>query len=165
VLREHTTHDIFVDVDAEGMRDLLGDAYTAEPGVAALQLNDRRDEFCRGTFGPGLATMRRGGKEQAVFPIHQGFVELEQRCRFDERADLRNPAWAQEQSGQPEYAAIERSQIRGPASRPVTDQDLMLEQQRFCHDGAQATGAHEFQEGDQQMDGEDEEVAHGRTVP
>ena len=36
VLREHATHDIFVDVDAEGMSDLLGDAYTAEPGVAAL---------------------------------------------------------------------------------------------------------------------------------
>jgi len=31
-------------VDAEGMSDLLGDAYTAEPGVAALQFNDRRDE-------------------------------------------------------------------------------------------------------------------------
>jgi len=45
-------------VDAEGMSDLLGDAYTAEPGVAALQLDDRRDEFCRGTFGAGFVAMR-----------------------------------------------------------------------------------------------------------
>ena len=37
----------------------------------------------------------------------------------------------------------------------------MLEQQRFCHDGAQATGAQEFHQGDQQVDGEDEEFAHG----
>jgi len=48
MLREHAANDIFVDVDAEGMRNLLGDAYTAELGVAALQLDDRRDEFCRG---------------------------------------------------------------------------------------------------------------------
>jgi hypothetical protein len=25
VLREHSTNDVFVDLDAEGMRDLLGD--------------------------------------------------------------------------------------------------------------------------------------------
>jgi hypothetical protein len=34
--------------------------------------------------------MRRGGKEQAVFPIYQRLVELEQRCRLDERAKFRN---------------------------------------------------------------------------
>jgi hypothetical protein len=37
----------------------------------------------------------------------------------------------------------------------------MLEQQRFCHDGAQATEAQKFHQGDQQVDGEDEEFAHG----
>jgi hypothetical protein len=31
---------------------------------------------------------------QAVFPGHQGFVELEQRGRLDERAKFRNPARA-----------------------------------------------------------------------
>ena len=71
MLREHATHDIFVDVNAEGMRDLLGDTYTAEPGVAALQLNDRRDEFCRGTFGAGFAATVVGGKEQTIFAIDQ----------------------------------------------------------------------------------------------
>ena len=37
----------------------------------------------------------------------------------------------------------------------------MLEQQRLCHDGTQATGAQEFRDGDQKVDGEDEEFAHG----
>ena len=37
----------------------------------------------------------------------------------------------------------------------------MLEQQRFCGDGTDATWAEEFREGDQQVDGEDEEFAHG----
>src|ERR1700730_13880773 len=35
VLREHAAHNVFGNVDAEGMSDLLGDAHTAEPGVAA----------------------------------------------------------------------------------------------------------------------------------
>lgn len=77
VLREHVAHDIFVDVDAEGMRELLRDAYTAELGVAALQFNDRRDEFFGWTFGTGFAAMGLGGKEQAVFSIDQCLVELE----------------------------------------------------------------------------------------
>jgi hypothetical protein len=79
VLREHATHDIFVDVEAESMRDLLRDAYTAELGIAALKLHDRRDEFYRRAFGTGFAPRGRGGKEQAVFSIDQGIVKLEQR--------------------------------------------------------------------------------------
>jgi hypothetical protein len=87
-------------------------------------------------------------------------VELEQRRRLNERAKLRNPARAHEQRGQPEHHAIERGQIRRTLSGAITDQDLMLEQQRFCRDGADATGTREFDEGDQQVDGEDEEFAH-----
>ena len=42
VLREHTANDILVDVDAEGVRDLLGDAQVSELGIAGLlrQHND-----------------------------------------------------------------------------------------------------------------------------
>lgn len=32
MLREHAANDIFVDVDAEGMRDLLGDAVHSRTG-------------------------------------------------------------------------------------------------------------------------------------
>ena len=57
VLREHATNDIFVDLDAEGLSDLLGDAHTAELGIAPLHLDDGRDEFRGRTFGTGLAAM------------------------------------------------------------------------------------------------------------
>lgn len=57
--------------------------------------------------------------------IHQGLVELEQRCRLDERAKLRNPARIHEQRGQSEHKAIERRQIRCSLPRPVADQKLM----------------------------------------
>src|ERR1700730_8143986 len=44
VLREHAAHNVFVDVDAEGMSDLLGDAHTANIGITPLHLDNGRDE-------------------------------------------------------------------------------------------------------------------------
>jgi hypothetical protein len=54
-------------------------------------------------------------------------VELEQRCRLDERAKFRNPARTHEQRGQSEHKAIERGQIRRSLPRPITDQKLMFQ--------------------------------------
>jgi hypothetical protein len=43
--REHAADDVFVDIDAKGPRNLLGDAGTANPGIATLELDDRIDEL------------------------------------------------------------------------------------------------------------------------
>jgi hypothetical protein len=43
VLREHAA-DVFIDIDTKGPRNLLGDAGTADAGIAALELDDRVDE-------------------------------------------------------------------------------------------------------------------------
>ena len=45
MLREHPADDVFVDIDAESVRNLLCDAGTANTGVAAFELDDRIDEF------------------------------------------------------------------------------------------------------------------------
>ena len=45
MLGQHATHDIFIDVEAEGVRDLLGDLQRAELGIAPLHLDDCRNEF------------------------------------------------------------------------------------------------------------------------
>ena len=115
------------DLDAEGMRDLMGDPHVAETRIALLRVDDGRDELRGRTFGTGFAAMRRRGKEEAVFAIHEGSVELEQRCWFDERAKLRNPARIHEQRGQSEHKAIERGQIRSTVPRPIADQQLMFQ--------------------------------------
>ena len=142
------------------MRDLLGDAHTAEPGVAALQPNDCGDEFCRGTFGAGFAATVVGAKEQTIFAIDQCLVELKQRCRFDEHAKFWNPVGIHEQRGQRDQDAIERSQIRRSLSRSITDQKLMFEEKRFRGDGAYATWAEQLRERDEQVDGQDEQISH-----
>jgi hypothetical protein len=105
------------------------------------------------TFGTGFAAMRRRGKEQAVFPIHQGSVELEECCRLDERAKLGNPARAYEQRGHSEHKAIEGRQIRCALPGSIADQKLMFEQKRLCGDGACAARAEQLRDGDQQVDG------------
>jgi hypothetical protein len=76
-------------------------------------------------------------------------VELEQRCRLDERAQLRNPARAHEQRAQTEHEAIERGQIWRPLPGSITDQKLMFEQKRLCGDGTDATWGDQLREGDQ----------------
>src|SRR5882672_9450800 len=45
VLREHAADNILVNLDAEGMSDLLRDADTAELGIAALRLDDCRNKL------------------------------------------------------------------------------------------------------------------------
>jgi len=160
VFRKHAANDIFVDLDAEGMSDLLGDPRVPETRIPPLHLHDGRDEFRGRTFGTGFAAMRRRGKEQAVFPIHQGPVEVEERRRLDERAKLRNPARAHEQRGQSEYEAIERGQIRRALPGSIADQKLMFEQKRLCGYGAYAAKPKQLRDGDQEMDNEDEKFAH-----
>lgn len=77
VLREHAAHDILVNLDAEDMRNLLGNADTAEFRIAALHLDDCRNKFGGGTFRARLLSPGGGGKEQLVLAIDQGLVELQ----------------------------------------------------------------------------------------
>jgi hypothetical protein len=48
VLSEDATHGVLVDLDAERMSHLLGNARTTEAWIAVLHFEDRRDEFLRG---------------------------------------------------------------------------------------------------------------------
>src|ERR1700676_2456167 len=142
------------------MSDLLGDSLAAETSIAPLHVDDGRDELGGWSFRAGLTAVRRRGKKQAVFAINQCAVELEQCCRLDQRAKLRNPARIHEQRGQSEHEAIERGQIRCALPGSITDQKLVFEQKRLCGDGAYAARAEQLCAGDQQVDGQDDEIAH-----
>src|SRR5216683_2710260 len=68
--------------------------------------------------------------------------------------------WAHEEGGQPEHKAIERGEIRRTLSGAIADQELMLEQERLSCDPAHAARAEEFREGNEQMDRQEEKIAH-----
>ena len=65
-----------------------------------------------------------------------------------------------EQRGQAEDEAIELRQIRRTLSGAIADEQLVLQQQRLCGDGAYATRAEQLREGHEEVDREDDEVAH-----
>ena len=50
MLLQDAPHDILVDLDAERVRNLLGDFQTAEFRIAAFHLDHGGDELCGGTL-------------------------------------------------------------------------------------------------------------------
>ena len=87
-------------------------------------------------------------------------MELEQCGRAEDRGDFRDTAAAHEQRGQSEHKSVEAGQIRRALSGTINDHELMLEQQRFRSDGACATRAEELRDGDEQVDYQEEQIAH-----
>lgn len=149
MLGEHATNYIFVDINAEGMSDLLGNTHTAKARIAALHLNDRHNEFRRGSFGARFTPAATRAKELPILSIHQGPVELEQRCRLDQRAKLRYPMRAYEQRGQSENEAVKGREIRRSLPRTIANEQLMLQQQGLGDDGAQTARSEQLRKGDQ----------------
>ena len=73
-------------------------------------------------------------------------MKLQQRCWLDERAKLRDPAPTHEQRGQAEYDAIRCREIRSTLSGAIANEQLMLQQQRLCGNGTDATRAEQSQD-------------------
>ena len=63
---KHATHDIFVNFDTKSVIDLLGDADTTELWIAALHLDDGRDELCGRAFRSRLSFPAGRGEQQTV---------------------------------------------------------------------------------------------------
>src|SRR5580693_10463058 len=84
VCGKHATHDIFVNFDTKSVIDLLGDADTTELWIAALHLDDGRDELCGRAFrsrlsfpaGSGKSCRRgRSGRQAPPSPCGIAFFE------------------------------------------------------------------------------------------
>ena len=68
--------------------------------------------------------------------------------------------WAHKEGSQPEHEAIEHGEIRRTLSGAIADQELMFEQERFSYDLARSARAEEFRECHEQMDRQEEQIAH-----
>jgi hypothetical protein len=64
---EDAADDIFVDLDAKRVSNLLGNSRTPESRIVALHFEDRRDEFLRGPFGPWSLT--GSGRESGALGV------------------------------------------------------------------------------------------------
>jgi hypothetical protein len=75
VFREHPADDVFVDIDAKGVRNLLCDTGAANTGIAALELDDGVDEFLRWPFWAG-APMTSRREQPPIFTFLERLVEF-----------------------------------------------------------------------------------------
>ena len=73
MLREHAADDVFVDIDAKDTRNLLGNAGTASPGIAAFEFDDRVNEFLRWALWTG-PSMTSGGEKPTIFAFLERLV-------------------------------------------------------------------------------------------
>src|SRR5450631_674682 len=126
--REDAAHDIFVDLDAKSVGNLLGNSRTTAARIAALHFEDRRDEFLRGPFGPWSLTVS-GRKQQSVFPLDQRPVKAQQRRRLDSNRNLREAIGGDPEGSNAEQEPIPGSQSRSSIARSVEDDQLMLQKE------------------------------------
>src|SRR6202007_921903 len=68
--------------------------------------------------------------------------------------------WAHKEGSQPEHKAIEHGGGRRTLSGASACEGLMFEQERFSYDLARSARAEEFREGHEQMDRQEEQIAH-----
>ena len=121
-------HDILVDLDAERMGYLLGNARTTEARIAVLHFEDRRDEILRGPFRPWSLT-GSGREQQSIFPLDQRPMKAQQRRRPDSNRNLGEAVRSNQEGTDAEEHPRPRCQSRGSVTRSVEDQQLMLQKQ------------------------------------
>ena len=68
--------------------------------------------------------------------------------------------WTHKEGNQSDRNAINRAQIRGALAGAIANQQLMLEWQRFCGNSSGATRAEEFRKNYEQMNREEQQIAH-----
>lgn len=130
---EDPTDDVFVDIDAEGKRELFGDAPGAEPRIAGLHRHDRRDEFGRWAFGAGpAATIRR--EEPLVLAADQDAVKRHDRRGSEDDGAAQQAGGTDHRRAQGRDDAISGSQAGCASPRTTQDQQLVLEKKRLGDD-------------------------------
>ncbi len=155
---EHSADHVLVDLDLEGQTDLLGDPRTAPPGIAPLHRHNGVHQGLGRPFGTGAAAP--GGKQPAVFVATQHPMEIEDRRWSEHDGRAEHAGRTHEERTHASEDSIRRAEVRRPLSRAIEDEQLLLDQKRLGDDRPQTAGAHQPSEGDDQVDEQDEQVAH-----
>src|SRR5664279_4005181 len=74
---QHSAAHVFVEVEAKGLGQVLGDLWAAKAGIAPLEFTDGPDQFRSGPFWTGLLLWTRGVKE-SIFEILERTMKAQQ---------------------------------------------------------------------------------------
>src|SRR2546426_10539224 len=160
---QNAAYDVFVDLDTEGQRDLLGNSRAAPTGITPFHFNDGIDEF----FGRSFRTSPTavfGGEQLSVLSFDQHLVEMQQSRRPENDRGSHNPCRTHEKGAQTGDNPIRNAEVGSSFPTAIQNQQLMSHQRRFSNDGPESTRPCKSQYGDDHMNEKDEDVAHGGMV-
>jgi hypothetical protein len=159
VICKNPAHHVLVDLQAEGVRDLLGDARATKARIEAFDLENRSYQFLGRTLGAGAPPGFRA-KQPMIFSSDQGLVESQQRRGPDCDRDFQDALRGYEYRTRTQQDSVQGAQPRGLLSRTVQDQQLMLQEKRFGNDGAGTAWGDGPDRCYDQMSYEDEPIPH-----
>ena len=87
-------------------------------------------------------------------------MEIEDRRRSQHDRRPEHAGRAHEQRTHAGQDPVRRAEVRRPVPRAIENQQLLLDQERFGDDRPQTAGAHQPRQGGDQVDEQDEQVAH-----
>ena len=92
-------------------------------------------------------------------------MKAQQHRRSEDDRGTDQPAWAHQERTQASDHAISGTEIRRPFSRPIEDQQLVLDEHGFGHHGTGAAGTGEPGDGCQQVQKKNGQIAHRTILP
>jgi len=156
---ENTPDDILVELNAEGVRDLLSDLATAEERVAPFHLDHRVDQLSGWTLGSG-ATAPPRAVEQTIFALDQNSMKAQEGRGLQHHGYLAQASGRHQQCTKSKDQPIPPGQIRTPAVRTLHDEQLVLDRQRLGRDRTNAAGTGQPRQGHQQVSNQLEPQRH-----
>jgi hypothetical protein len=127
-----------------------------------FHVDDGGDDFTAGTLRAGLP-LAGGREQQTIFPVHQRAMEAEERGRLQDNRGPHQSARAHEQRADAGDHALAKPEARRARPGAIEDQQLLLEEQRFGHDGTHPARTGEPGDGRHEVKNQDAQIAH-RTI-
>ena len=121
---QNAAYDVFVDLDTEGQRDLLGNSRAAPTGITPFHFNDGIDEF----FGRSFRTSPTavfGGEQLSVLSFDQHLVEMQQSRRPENDRGSHNPCRTHEKGAQTGDDPIRNAEVGSSFPTAIQNQQLM----------------------------------------
>jgi len=127
IFLQDSANHVLVEVDAESMGNLFGDARAATPRIAPLKFEDGLNDFLTRTLRSRSAP-RLGREEIPVFLPHQRRVDSQERRWTNTDGGPLDARALQQLAPEGEEQALDRREVRSPFSGSIEHQKLLLEE-------------------------------------
>ena len=147
---QNSADHIFVEVDANGLGQVLRNLRAAELGIAPLDFTEGLDPFRGGPFWTRLL-LRSGGVEEWIFELLEATMKAQQGSGLEDDDRIDQPTRAQELGTKPEEQAVGGAKIGCSAAGALQDQELLFQEDILSENGSGSANSQENGQFGQQM--------------